>query len=187
MALLIIFSIDKIILNRFRQEFLAFSVAVAFLLFTDLLSYVCCFQYNGVNLRCATYEQAAKILQESGSNVTILAQYSPQKFLDAQLASSSPAEASSMVSKPGTTKRRSSGSRAADDTVLPLPEKVPLGSNVEEPGEVRVVAFKKKSQSRGFSIVGGNATGVFVSEIEQNSSTVGSSGLCAGDQILEVS
>ena len=139
-------------------------------------------------MRCATYEQAAKILKESGSNVTILAQYSPQKFLDAQLAAgSSPSEASSAVSTPVTTKRRLSNCKPADNTVaLPLPEKIPLVSNVEQPGELRAVAFKKKSQSLGVSIVGGNATGIFVSEIESTSPATGNSGLCVGDQILKV-
>lgn len=143
------------------------------------------FQYNGVNLRCATYQQAAKILKESGSNVTILAQYSPQKFLDAQ-SGSSPSEASSAVSTPVTTKRRSSSCKPIDNMALPLPEKVPLGSNVEQPGELRVVAFKKKSQSLGVSIVGGNALGIFVSEIESSSPAIGNTGLCVGDQILKV-
>ncbi|XP_006811582.2 disks large homolog 5-like, partial [Saccoglossus kowalevskii] len=39
-------------------------------------------EYNGINLRCATYGQAANILRLGGDSINILAQYNPKKMED---------------------------------------------------------------------------------------------------------
>jgi hypothetical protein len=43
------------------------------------------------------------------------------------------------------------------------------------------------SENLGFTLIGGNAVGIFVSIVQQNSIASGPNGLRSGDQILEVS
>lgn len=52
----------------------------------------------------------------------------------------------------------------------------------------RKISFKKPnpSASLGISLAGGNATGIFVHNIEEDSPAAGHNGVHPGDQILEV-
>ena len=140
-------------------------------------------QYNGVNLRCATYEQAAMILKQSGNSVTILAQFNPGKFKDT--SESSPSEASTTCSTPiNKTKHSHEGSSSTppirrNNGILPIIDNEP-------PGDLRYVFFTKSPSSLGFNIAGGNAMGIFVSEMQPDDEAVSSSGLSVGDHILEV-
>ena len=62
-------------------------------------------------------------------------------------------------------------------------------SGLEEgPCEPRFVFLKKthSHDSLGITVVGGNVTGIFVSEVQLNSIAAGPQGLRCGDQILEV-
>ena len=38
----------------------------------------CCWQVNGVDLQCATHEEAAQALKRAGDTVEIIAQYKPE-------------------------------------------------------------------------------------------------------------
>lgn len=58
--------------------------------------------------------------------------------------------------------------------------------NNEPPGDLRYVFFTKSPSSLGFNIAGGNAMGIFVSEIQPDDEAASSSGLSVGDHILEV-
>ena len=56
-------------------------------------------------------------------------------------------------------------------------------NDVEAPGESRYITSDKTLQGPIINIVGGNATGIFVSELLENADNIG---LRVGDQILEV-
>ncbi|XP_032232353.1 disks large homolog 5 isoform X2 [Nematostella vectensis] len=138
-------------------------------------------EYNGVNLRCATYEQAAKILKESGNSVTILAQFNPQRNWDADINLSN-SESSTACSTP-INRRKVKRDDSTITPPIPRDEKVVPVSDVEPPGDLRWVYLKRSSSSLGFNITGGNATGIFVSELDSGKDRP--SGLNVGDQILE--
>ena len=140
-------------------------------------------QYNGVNLRCATYEQAAMILKQSGNSVTILAQFNPDKFKDTSESLSSQSEASTTCSTPVNRKKHEGSS--SPPPIRKKGEILPIIDN-EPPGDLRYVFYTKSPSSLGFSIAGGNATGIFVSEIQPDDEAVKSSGLKVGDHLLEV-
>jgi len=60
---------------------------------------------------------------------------------------------------------------------------VPM-SDVETPGDIRIVYLNHTSTNLGFNIAGGNATGIFVAEVDPSSEVAKL--LNVGDQILEV-
>lgn len=140
-------------------------------------------EYNGVNLRCATYEQAAMILKQSGNSVTILAQFNPDKFKASSESLSSQSEASTTCSTPVNRKKHESSN--STPPIRKKGEILPIIDN-EPPGDLRYVFFTKSPSSLGFSITGGNATGIFVSEIQADDEAVKSSGLKVGDHLLEL-
>jgi hypothetical protein len=78
-----------------------------------------------VNLRCANYEQAAKILKESGNSVTILAQFNPQRALegDFDIGNSSMSESSTACSTP-VNRRKVKRDDSTITPPLPKDEKV---------------------------------------------------------------
>lgn len=141
-------------------------------------------EYNGVNLRCATYEQAAMILKQSGNSVTILAQFNPEKFKETTESLSSQSEASTTCGTPVNKKKHS---REGSSNTPPIRRNggiLPIIDN-EPPGDLRYVFFTKSPSSLGFNIAGGNAMGIFVSEIQADDEAISSSGLSVGDHILE--
>ena len=138
-----------------------------------------------MNLRCATYEQAAMILKQSGNSVTILAQFNPEKFKETTESLSSQSEASTTCS---TLVNKNKHSREGSSNTPPIRRNggiLPIIDN-EPPGDLRYVFFTKSPSSLGFNIAGGNAMGIFVSEIQPDNEAISSSGLSVGDHILEV-
>ena len=122
------------------------------------------------------------ILKQSGNSVTILAQFNPEKFKDTTESLSSQSEATTTCSTPINRKRRGSSNTPPirrNGEILPIIDNEP-------PGDLRYVFFTKSPSSLGFSIAGGNAMGIFVSEIQPNDTAANSSGLKVGDHILEV-
>ena len=122
------------------------------------------------------------ILKQSGNSVTILAQFNPEKFKDTTESLSSQSEATTTCSTPINRKRRGSSNTPPirrNGEILPIIDNEP-------PGDLRYVFFTKSPSSLGFSIAGGNAMGIFVSEIQPDDAAANSSGLKVGDHILEV-
>lgn len=125
------------------------------------------------------------ILKQSGNSVTILAQFNPEKFKETTESLSSQSEASTTCSTPiNNTKQSHEGSSntppiTRNNGILPIIDNEP-------PGDLRYVFFTKSPSSLGFNIAGGNAMGIFVSEIQPDDEAVSSSGLSVGDHILEV-
>lgn len=125
------------------------------------------------------------ILKQSGNSVTILAQFNPEKFKETTESLSSQSEASTTCSTPiNKTKQSHEGSSSTppirrNNGILPIIDNEP-------PGDLRYVFFTKSPSSLGFNIAGGNAMGIFVSEMQPDDEAVSSSGLSVGDHILEV-
>jgi len=93
------------------------------------------FQYNGVNLRCANYEQAAKILKESGNSVTILAQFNPQRAQlegDFDIGNSSASETSSTACSTPVNRRKVKRDDSTITPPLPKDEKVITSNGITD-------------------------------------------------------
>ncbi|XP_033064248.1 disks large homolog 5 isoform X4 [Trachypithecus francoisi] len=154
-------------------------------------------EFNGINLRSATEQQARLIIGQQCDTITILAQYNPHVHqLSSHSRSSShldPASTHSTLQGSGTTTpehpsvidplmeqdegpstppAKQSSSRIAGDT----------NKKTLEP---RVVFIKKSQLELGVHLCGGNLHGVFVAEVEDDSPAKGPDGLVPGDLILE--
>lgn len=156
-------------------------------------------EFNGINLRSATEQQARLIIGQNCDTITILAQYNPHMH---QLSSHS---RSSSHLDPVSTHSTLQGSGA---TTPEHPSVIdPLMEQDEAPGtppakqstsssrmggdankktaEPRVVFMKKSQLELGVHLCGGNLHGVFVAEVEEDSAAKGPDGLVPGDLILE--
>ncbi|ELT92713.1 hypothetical protein CAPTEDRAFT_171065, partial [Capitella teleta] len=132
----------------------------------------------GINIRNATRPQAASVLRQMGGSINMLVQYNPDKFQDSSSSDSSdvPHRVSNETLTPDTISHSSKG---ASVTACVIPEE-PLAH------QQRYVVLKKPNgphDSIGVSIVGGNAVGIFVHQVQPNSSAA--KGLRCGDEILE--
>ncbi|XP_029397172.1 disks large homolog 5 isoform X3 [Mus pahari] len=157
-------------------------------------------EFNGINLRSATEQQARLIIGQQCDTITILAQYNPHihqlnshsrssSHLDPAAASHSILQGSSAATPehpsvidplmeqdegPGTppAKQSASSSRTVGDTS-------------KKPPDPRIVFIKKSQLDLGVHVCGGNLHGVFVAEVEDDSPAKGPDGLVPGDLILE--
>ncbi|XP_012579236.1 PREDICTED: disks large homolog 5 isoform X2 [Condylura cristata] len=156
-------------------------------------------EFNGINLRSATEQQARLIIGQQCDTITILAQYNPHMH---QLSSHS---RSSSHLDPAGTHSTLQGSGATTPEHLSVTD--PLMEQDESPGtppakqstascrmlgdagkktpEPRVVFIKKSQMELGVHLCGGNLHGVFVAEVEDDSPAKGPDGLVPGDLILE--
>ncbi|XP_062958227.1 disks large homolog 5 isoform X2 [Cynocephalus volans] len=156
-------------------------------------------EFNGINLRSATEQQARLIIGQQCDTITILAQYNPHMR---QLSSHS---RSSSHLDPAGTYSTLQGSGA---TTPELPSVIdPLVEQEESPGtppakqstpssriagdtskrtlEPRLVFIKKSPLALGVHLCGGNLHGVFVAEVEDDSPAKSPDSLVPGDLILE--
>ncbi|XP_068081799.1 disks large homolog 5 [Anabrus simplex] len=176
----------------------------------------------GINMRCATYQLAANVLRQCGNSITMLVQYSPDKYheLDGSVSSSSddspsrsgsptpcnspkmshkqtpmqldqmsPSSICSLRSAPqsahGTLTRnqvaQAVSSLTRQNATVRSPED-PTKPPVREPRYLFIET--RKCSNLGISLVGGNAVGIFVHSV-QDDSVAYNSGLRTGDQILK--
>ncbi|XP_032694940.1 disks large homolog 5 isoform X2 [Lontra canadensis] len=156
-------------------------------------------EFNGINLRSATEQQARLVIGQQCDTVTILAQYNP---LMHQLSSHS---RSSSHLDPASTHCTLQGSSAAPpehpSVIDPLmeqdegpgtppakqstPSSRMVGDANKKTPEPRVVFIRKSQLELGVHLCGGNLHGVFVAEVEDDSPAKGPEGLVPGDLILE--
>ncbi|XP_023210060.1 disks large homolog 5-like [Centruroides sculpturatus] len=161
----------------------------------------------GINMRNANYCLAANVLRQCGDTVSILVQYNPDKFQEIPETDSSSAEISptqtpavSLTSCNMTTTVNVSTEEISSSTnsTLTKPKASPMclhsmenqdmhNSHSPESSSVpRVVVLKKTTSNLGISLLGGNAVGIFVHSVQEDSpAACGSTGLRPGDQILE--
>ncbi|XP_006837537.1 PREDICTED: disks large homolog 5-like [Chrysochloris asiatica] len=156
-------------------------------------------EFNGINLRSATEQQARLIIGQQCDMVTILAQYNPYMHqLSSHSRSSSHLDPTSnhsvLQSSGATTPERTSvidplmeqdegpGTPPAKQST-PSPRIV--GDTNKKTPEPRIVFIKKSQLELGVHLCGGNLHGVFVAEVEDDSPARGPDGLMPGDLILE--
>ncbi|XP_063583669.1 disks large homolog 5 isoform X4 [Pongo abelii] len=154
-------------------------------------------EFNGINLRSATEQQARLIIGQQCDTITILAQYNPHVHqLSSHSRSSShldPASTHSTLQSSGTT------TPEHPSVIDPLmeqdegPSTPPAkqsssriaGDANKKTLEPRIVFIKKSQLELGVHLCGGNLHGVFVAEVEDDSPAKGPDGLVPGDLILE--
>ncbi|XP_022255283.1 disks large homolog 5-like isoform X3 [Limulus polyphemus] len=154
----------------------------------------------GINMRSATYQQASNVLRQCGHSITMLVQYNPDKYREKISEPSSPGSDHTPPASPQYHTRLSyidamklSNDDLPSSTTSTLTrQKVSSPKGKDRPGgsrsseiEPRMVVLKKTTSNLGISLLGGNAVGIFVHDIQDDSPAVGPSGLLPGDQILE--
>ncbi|XP_048419328.1 disks large homolog 5a isoform X10 [Stegostoma tigrinum] len=164
-------------------------------------------EYNGINLRNATEQQARLIIgqTEPCETITILAQYNPHMYqLGNHSRSSSRLEPISNHSTPqgsgATTPDNHSiidaVSEQDEGTITPpskqtTPTTSPRDSirksidSTNQIAEPRFLFLKKTQMEFGIQICGGNLYGIFVAKVDDDSPANGPDGLVPGDKLLE--
>ncbi|NWJ00007.1 DLG5 protein, partial [Crypturellus undulatus] len=161
-------------------------------------------EFNGINLRNATEQQARLIIGQQCDTITILAQYNPHMYqLGNHSRSSSRLEPVSNHSTPqdsgaatpdnhsiiDTVSEQDEGtmtppSKQTTPTTSPRNSLSPVDMN-KRTSEPRTVVIKKSQVDLGIQICGGNLYGIFVSDVDDDSPAKGPDGLVLGDMILE--
>ncbi|XP_068924429.1 disks large homolog 5 isoform X4 [Petaurus breviceps papuanus] len=162
-------------------------------------------EFNGINLRNATEQQARLIIGQQCDTITILAQYNPHMYqLGNHSRSSSRLDPVSSHSNPQGSGSATPDSHSIIDTVSEQDEgtitptskqttpttsprnsiRILADANKRTP-EPRVVIIRKSQVELGVQICGGNLHGVFVADVEDGSPASGPEGLVPGDLILE--
>uniref|UniRef100_A0A8C5QQZ9 Discs large MAGUK scaffold protein 5 n=1 Tax=Leptobrachium leishanense TaxID=445787 RepID=A0A8C5QQZ9_9ANUR len=158
-------------------------------------------EFNGINLRNATEQQARLIIGQQCDTITILAQYNPQPIhsrsssrLDTSMSHSTPH--SSGAATPDNHSVIDTVSEQDEGTMTPpsketTPSTSPRSSlrapvdGAKRPTELRAITLMKSPVELGLQICGGNLHGIFVLGFEDDSVPVGPEGLVPGDLILE--
>lgn len=144
----------------------------------------------GINMRSATYTLAARVLRQIGNSITMLVQYSPEKYKDeVEVPGSSSSGESSHdeeVSLSGSpTPRNSPGPQQSLRMEAPSTEVATLRQPQASKDLPRFLLIEMRNCSDlGISLVGGNAVGIYVHSVQIESPAY-NAGLRTGDQILE--
>ncbi|KAM4636733.1 disks large homolog 5 [Discoglossus pictus] len=161
-------------------------------------------EFNGINLRNATEQQARLIIGQQCDTITILAQYNPHMCQPIHSRSSSRLDTSASHTTPHGSGTVTPDNHSVIDTVSeqdegtmtpPSKETTPSTSprsSLRAPAEgnkrhceLRTVTLPKSPVELGLQICGGNLHGIFVLDVEDGSVAGGPDGLLAGDMILE--
>ncbi|XP_050677156.1 disks large homolog 5 [Leptidea sinapis] len=143
----------------------------------------------GINMRSATYTLAASVLRQIGNSITMLVQYSPEKYKDEMETpgSSSSGETSNdeEVSLSGSpTPRNSPGPQQSLRMDVPSTDSSTLRQSQGKDLPRFLLIEMRNCSDLGISLVGGNAVGIFVHSVQMDSPAY-IAGLRTGDQILE--
>uniref|UniRef100_A0A8C4EUM1 Discs, large homolog 5a (Drosophila) n=1 Tax=Dicentrarchus labrax TaxID=13489 RepID=A0A8C4EUM1_DICLA len=162
-------------------------------------------EYNGINLRNATEQQARLIIGQQCDTITIMAQYNPHMY---QLGNHS---RSSSRLEPVSTQTTPQGSGAATpdnhsniDTLSEQDEGTLTPSSKQttpttsprnfirmpsegsrKVGEPRLVTVRRPGVEVGVTLCGGNLRGVYIDSLDEDSPARGPDGLLPGDLIVE--
>ncbi|KAJ8264329.1 hypothetical protein GJAV_G00147910 [Gymnothorax javanicus] len=162
-------------------------------------------EYNGINLRNATEQQARLIIGQQCDTITILAQYNPHMYqLGNHSRSSSRMEPISNQSTPQGSGATTPDNHSTIDTLSeqdegtmtpPSKQTTPTtsprssirmsGEAARKVPEPRTVILRKSQVELGVQICGGNLRGIFVEKLEDDSPAGMADGLVPGDMILE--
>uniref|UniRef100_A0A8C1X9U1 Discs, large homolog 5a (Drosophila) n=1 Tax=Cyprinus carpio TaxID=7962 RepID=A0A8C1X9U1_CYPCA len=162
-------------------------------------------EYNGINLRNATEQQARLIIGQQYDTITIMAQYNPHMYqLGNHSRSSSRLEPVSTQSTPQGSGAATPDNHSTIDTLSEQDEgtltpsskqttpttspnsfiRMSSESSKKVP-EPRLVTVRKTQGELGIQLCGGNLQGIFVERLEEDSPARGVDGLVPGDMILE--
>ncbi|XP_060523057.1 disks large homolog 5 [Cylas formicarius] len=152
----------------------------------------------GINMRNATYHLAANVLRQCGNSITMLVQYSPDKYreVNESLSGSTSNEEEeeeeegegepTPCNSPKEIRKTSIQNKPSPLTVMQRQSGVPSVINprgtLEEPRYLCIETLK--TANLGISLVGGNAAGIFIHSVQPDSLAY-HAGLRTGDQILE--
>ncbi|XP_043110930.1 disks large homolog 5a isoform X2 [Puntigrus tetrazona] len=162
-------------------------------------------EYNGINLRNATEQQARLIIGQQCDTITIMAQYNPHMYqLGNHSRSSSRLEPVSTQSTPQGSGAATPDNHSTIDTLSEQDEgtltpsskqttpttspnsfiRMSSESSKKVP-EPRLVTVRKTQGELGIQLCGGNLRGIFVERLEEDSPARAVDGLVLGDMILE--
>ncbi|CAF98636.1 unnamed protein product, partial [Tetraodon nigroviridis] len=160
-------------------------------------------EYNGINLRNATEQQARLIIGQQCDTITIMAQYNPHMY---QLGNHS---RSSSRLEPVSTTPQGSGAATPEshpviDTLSEQDEGTLTPSSKQttpttsprsllrmpadggrKAGEPRLVVVHRPGVEVGVTLCGGNLRGVYIESVDEDSPARSPDGLLPGDLILE--
>ncbi|XP_057658285.1 disks large homolog 5 [Diorhabda carinulata] len=156
----------------------------------------------GINMRNATYNLAANVLRQCGNSITMLVQYSPEKYHElgesrncSDCASESEEEDDEEIDNEATPcnspkeVRKSSLLQLKPSQLMVIQRQAQNNTNngnsrnsSEEPRYLCIETLK--TSNLGISLVGGNAAGIFIHSVQPDSLAY-HAGLRTGDQILE--
>ncbi|XP_056904055.1 disks large homolog 5a isoform X3 [Takifugu flavidus] len=162
-------------------------------------------EYNGINLRNATEQQARLIIGQQCDTITIMAQYNPHMYqLGNHSRSSSRLEPVSTQSTPQGSGAATPESHSAIDTLSEQDEGTLTPSSKQttpttspcsllrmpseggrKVGEPRLVMVRRPGVEVGVMLCGGNLRGVYIESVDEDSPARGPDGLLPGDLILE--
>uniref|UniRef100_A0A668ATG0 Discs, large homolog 5a (Drosophila) n=1 Tax=Myripristis murdjan TaxID=586833 RepID=A0A668ATG0_9TELE len=162
-------------------------------------------EYNGINLRNATEQQARLIIGQQCDTITIMAQYNPHMYqLGNHSRSSSRLEPVSTQSTPQGSGATTPDNHSTIDTLSEQDEGTLTPSSKQttpttsphsfirmpsegsrKVGEPRLVTVRRPGVEVGVTLCGGNLRGVYIESLEEDSPARGADGLLPGDLILE--
>ncbi|XP_069394128.1 disks large homolog 5a isoform X7 [Paralichthys olivaceus] len=162
-------------------------------------------EFNGINLRNATEQQARLIIGQQCDTVTIMAQYNPHMYqLGNHSRSSSRLEPVSTQSTPQGSGAATPDNHSTIDTLSEQDEGTLTPSSKQttpttsphnfirmpsegsrKVGDPRLVTVCRPGVEVGVTLCGGNLRGVFIESLDEDSPARGPDGLLTGDLILE--
>ncbi|XP_062286298.1 disks large homolog 5a isoform X2 [Scomber scombrus] len=162
-------------------------------------------EYNGINLRNATEQQARLIIGQQCDTITIMAQYNPHMYqLGNHSRSSSRLEPISTQSTPQGSGAATPDNHSTIDTLSEQDEgtltpsskqttpttsphnfiRMPSDSS-KKAVEPRLVTVRRPGVEVGVTLCGGNLRGVYIESLDEDSPARGADGLLSGDLIME--
>ncbi|XP_006783861.1 disks large homolog 5a isoform X3 [Neolamprologus brichardi] len=162
-------------------------------------------EYNGINLRNATEQQARLIIGQQCDTITIMAQYNPHMYqLGNHSRSSSRLEPVSAQPTPQGSGAATPDNHSTIDTLSEQDEGTLTPSSKQttpttsphnfirmpseggrKAGEPRLVTVRRPGVEVGVTLCGGNLRGVYIESLDEDSPARGPDGLLPGDLILE--
>ncbi|CAJ1067323.1 disks large homolog 5a isoform X4 [Xyrichtys novacula] len=162
-------------------------------------------EFNGINLRNATEQQARLIIGQQCDTITIMAQYNPHMYqLGNHSRSSSRLEPVSTQSTPQGSGAATPDNHSNIDTLSEQDEGTLTPSSKQttpttsphnfirmpsegsrKVGEPRLVTVRRPGVEVGVTLCGGNLRGVYIESLDEDSPARGPDGLLPGDLILE--
>ncbi|XP_072293483.1 disks large homolog 5a isoform X2 [Eucyclogobius newberryi] len=162
-------------------------------------------EFNGINLRNATEQQARLIIGQQCDTITIMAQYNPHMYqLGNHSRSSSRLEPVSTQSTPQGSGHATPDNHSNIDTLSEQDEGTLTPSSKQttpttspnrllrmasegsrKAAEARLVTVRRPGVEVGVTLCGGNLHGVYIHSLEEDSPARGPDGLLPGDLILE--